>query len=80
MMNYPKKPGGLRAMRRIPVALTCEESAALHWLKHFATESQLPKEFWPFRKLALHLTIKSLSAENFTTLVNAHRAAAAANN
>lgn len=60
-------------MRRIPVALTADESAALHWLKHFATEAQLPKQFWPFRKLALHLTIKSLSAENFTTLVNVHR-------
>src|SRR5690606_676001 len=72
MMNYPRKPGGLRSMRRIPVALTDQESAALHWLRHFAREEDLPRKLRPFRKLALHRIIKALSIRDIVILVNCH--------
>lgn len=68
-MRQPNKPGGLRSMRRIPVALTKEESAALHWLKHFARVDQLPVRIRRFRKKALHISIKGLSAEDLKALV-----------
>ena len=77
MMNYARKPGGLRSMRRIPVALTPEESSALHWLQHFAREDQLPRKFRPLRKLALHKIIKALSAADFLSLVKYYGAATA---
>lgn len=56
-------------MRRIPVALTKEESAALHWLKHFARPEQLPRNVRRYRKKALHISIKALSAEDLKALV-----------
>lgn len=64
-------------MRRIPVALTVAESAALYWLKHFATEPQLPPDLRPYRKFALHLAIKALSAAQLADLCQAHAAAVA---
>lgn len=56
-------------MRRIPVALTKEESAALHWLKHFARPEQLPRQLRKFRKKALHISIKGLSGDDLRALV-----------
>ena len=70
-MQRTKSGGGLRSMRRIPVALTREESSALHWLKHFARAEQLPRNLRKYRKKALHISIKALSADDLRALVAA---------
>lgn len=73
--HYQNKPGGLRSMRRIPVALTPQESNALNWLQRYAREDQLPKRFRPLRKLALHLIIKALNTSDLCALVAYHASA-----
>jgi len=78
-MIMPKKPGGLRAMRRIPIALTPTESAALEWLR-YAAASDLPKKLIPIKHLARHLQIKSMSSADFAALERAHAIAAASQN
>lgn len=62
-------------MRRIPVALTKDESAALNWLQHYAREDQLPPHFHPCRKLALHRILKVLSGPDLLLLIQAFQAA-----
>ena len=75
MIAPARRRTGLRSMRRIPVALTPEESAALNWLQHFARPDHLPRKFHPLLKLALHLTIKALSTSDMATLVRCHQLA-----
>lgn len=62
-------------MRRIPVAVTTEENAALHWLQHFARPDQLPTQFHHLRKSAAHIIIKSLSTSDFSALIACFAAA-----
>lgn len=64
-------------MRRIPIALTATESAAIEWMR-YAAAADLPKKLVPIKHLARHIQIKSMSAADFTALERAHAASIAA--
>lgn len=74
MRRFGKPSTGVRSMRRIPVPLTAAESSALNWLQRYAREEQLPRKFWPLRKMALHIIIKTLRGDDFAELVKLNAA------
>jgi hypothetical protein len=74
MRRFGKPSTGVRSMRRIPVPLTAAESSALNWLQRYAREEQLPRKFWPLRKMALHIIIKNLRGDDFAELVKLNAA------
>jgi len=58
-------------MRRIPIALTSQESAALEWMR-YASPADLPKQLIPLKHLARHIQIKSMGTADFAALQRAH--------
>ncbi len=58
-------------MRRIPIALTPQESAALEWMR-YASPAAMPKKLIPLKHLARHIQIKSMGTADFAALQRAH--------